>query len=88
MISSLRDAEDILTEQLLTRDEQYTSHLGQLRDRVLALESELLDTQQSAGLPIQLPYDQEAARRLLSPPELLKRQPVLRIYKYRCGGGD
>jgi len=77
LISSLRDAEDILTEQLLTRDEQYTSHLGQLRDRVLALESELLDTQQSAGLPIQLPYDQEAARRLLSPPELLKRQPIV-----------
>ena len=41
------------------------------RDRVEELESELVNTQRSAGLPVRLP-----SRILLSPPELLKKQPV------------
>ena len=46
------------------------------RERVVELEEELLGTQRSAGLPVRLPYDPQAGRELLSPPELLKRQPV------------
>ena len=46
------------------------------RERVVELESELLGTQRSAGLLVRLPYDPQAGRELLSPPELLKRQPV------------
>ena len=42
----------------------------------MELEEELLGTQRSAGLPVRLPYDPQAGRELLSPPELLKRQPV------------
>ena len=56
---------------------QYCSYLAQLREKFLQLESELVDTQRRAGLPVRLPYDQEAARQLLSPPEELKRQPFL-----------
>jgi hypothetical protein len=41
------------------------------RERVEELESELVRTQRSAGLPVRLP-----TRILLSPPELLKKQPV------------
>ena len=80
LIQSLREAENLLTEQLLTRDEHYSHHLGHLRERVLTLEAELIETQKAAHFPIRLPYDPEEARQLLSPPEILKRQPVrLRI---------
>ena len=76
-ISSLKLSSHLLAEQLITRDEQYCSYLAQLREKFLQLESELVDTQRRAGLPVRLPYDQEAARQLLSPPEELKRQPFL-----------
>ena len=76
-ISSLKLSSHLLAEQLITRDEQYCSYLAQLREKFLQLESELVDTQRRAGLPVRLPYDQEAARSLLSPPEELKRQPFL-----------
>ena len=76
-ISSLKLSSHLLAEQLITRDEQYCSYLSQLREKFLQLESELVDTQRRAGLPVRLPYDQDAARHLLSPPEELKRQPFL-----------
>ena len=76
-ISSLKLSSHLLAEQLITRDEQYSSYLAQLREKFLQLESELVDTQRRAGLPVRLPYDQEAARNLLSPPDELKRQPFL-----------
>ena len=76
MISSLKQSSHLLAEQLITRDEQYNSYLAQLRERFMQLESELVDTQRRAGLPVRLPYDQDVARNLLSPPEELKRQPV------------
>ena len=76
-ISSLKLSSHLLAEQLITRDEQYCSYLAQLREKFLQLESELVETQRRAGMPVRLPYDQEAARHLLSPPEELKRQPFL-----------
>merc|ERR1719445_2351511 len=77
MISSLKQSSHLLAEQLITRDEQYTCYLDELRQRFLQLESELVETQRRAGLPVRLPYDQDVARNLLSPPEELKRQPFL-----------
>merc|ERR1719270_3169611 len=77
MISSLKQSSHLLAEQLITRDEQYSCYLDELRQRFLQLESELVETQRRAGLPIRLPYDQDVARNLLSPPEELKRQPFL-----------
>ena len=76
-ISSLKLSSHLLAEQLITRDEQYCNYLAQLREKFLQLESELVETQRLAGLPVRLPYDQEAARHLLSPPEELKRSPFL-----------
>ena len=76
-ISSLKLSSHLLAEQLITRDEQYCSYLAQLREKFLQLESELVETQRRVGMPVRLPYDQEAARQLLSPPEELKRQPFL-----------
>ena len=76
MISSLRQNSHVLAEQLLSRDEQYSSYLARLKERFLQLENELVDTQRKAGLPVRLPYDPESARHLLSPPDELKRQPV------------
>merc|ERR1719266_2484552 len=81
LIADLRQAETVLTEQLLTREEQYALHLVRLRERVVELEEELIGTQRSAGLPVRLPYDPELGRKLLSPPELLKRQPFLPVVK-------
>jgi len=77
MISSLRQNSHVLTEQLLSRDEQYSAYLARLKERFLQLENELVDTQRKAGLPVRLPYDQESARHLLSPPDELKRQPFV-----------
>ena len=77
MISSLKQSSHLLAEQLITRDEQYSCYLTELRERFLQLESELVETQRRAGLPVRLPYDQDVARNLLSPPEELKRQPVM-----------
>ena len=76
MISSLRQNSHVLAEQLLSRDEQYSSYLARLKERFLQLENELVETQRKAGLPVRLPYDPESARHLLSPPDELKRQPV------------
>ena len=76
MISSLRQNSHVLAEQLLSRDEQYSAYLARLKERFLQLETELVETQRKAGLPVRLPYDQESARHLLSPPDELKRQPV------------
>merc|ERR1719397_1164669 len=81
LIADLRQAESVLTEQLLTREEQYALHLVRLRERVVELEEELIGTQRSAGLPVRLPYDPELGRKLLSPPELLKRQPFLPVVR-------
>lgn len=77
MISSLRQNSHVLAEQLLSRDEQYSSYLARLKERFLQLENELVDTQRKAGLPVRLPYDPESARHLLSPPDELKRQPFV-----------
>lgn len=76
MISSLKQNSHLLAEQLISRDEQYNSYLAQLKEKFVQLESELVDTQRRAGLPVRLPYDKTVARNLLSPPEELKRQPV------------
>merc|ERR1719341_1034441 len=65
LIADLRQAESVLTEQLLTREEQYALHLVRLRERVVELEEELIGTQRSAGLPVRLPYDPEIGRKLL-----------------------
>ena len=83
MISSLKQSSHLLAEQLITRDEKYNSYLAEIRERFLQLESELVDTQRKAGLPVRLPYDQDVARTLLSPPEELKRQPVSPNIVYR-----
>jgi len=77
MISSLRQNSHVLTEQLLSRDEQYSSYLARLKERFLQLENELVETQRKAGLPVRLPYDPDSARHLLSPPDELKRQPFV-----------
>jgi hypothetical protein len=77
MISSLRQNSHVLAEQLLSRDEQYSSYLARLKERFLQLENELVETQRKAGLPVRLPYDPESARHLLSPPDELKRQPFV-----------
>ena len=76
MISSLKQNSHLLAEQLLSRDEQYNCYLNQLKEKFIQLESELVDTQRRAGLPVRLPYDRTATRNLLSPPDELKRQPV------------
>ena len=78
-ISSLRQNSHVLTEQLLSRDEQYSSYLARLKERFLQLENELVETQRKAGLPVRLPYDPDSARHLLSPPDELKRQPVEKL---------
>ncbi len=71
IISELKRHEQFLAVQLRERDQEYNSHLQQLRERVLVLERELATTQRVAGIPVRLPGG------LLSPPALLKQPPVI-----------
>uniref|UniRef100_A0A0K2U986 Neurabin-1 n=1 Tax=Lepeophtheirus salmonis TaxID=72036 RepID=A0A0K2U986_LEPSM len=76
IIHELKEHEQFLALQLQERDQGYHSHLKLLSDRVIQLEKELASTQKYAGIPISLPYNHDGTN-LLSPPELLKRKPVL-----------
>ena len=85
VIHELQHQEHFLALQLQERDNEYNSHLGLLRDRVLQLENELTTTQKYAGIPVQLPYQKPLLNGELSPPELLKQPPVSRNNKIWVG---
>jgi len=68
LILSLKEAGNVLKDQLISRDQEYSRHVDVLSERVHTLERELLNLQRSAGLPTSLPYV-----RNISPPPLIKK---------------
>ncbi|XP_076369581.1 uncharacterized protein LOC143256352 isoform X3 [Tachypleus tridentatus] len=62
--------EDYYIQQLQEKDEQYNGLVKGLKDRVILLEQNLLETQREAGLHVGLPYDNTIK---LSTPQLKKK---------------
>ncbi|KAK7865837.1 hypothetical protein R5R35_001290 [Gryllus longicercus] len=64
--------EEFYLQLLQEKDTEYNALVKSLKDRVIQLEQELLETQQRAGLPPVLPYDNTSLKQLT--PQPLRRQ--------------
>ncbi|XP_046753649.1 uncharacterized protein LOC124416534 isoform X2 [Diprion similis] len=68
-------ARDEFYQQLLhEKDAEYNSLVKCLKDRVIALEMELTETQRRFGLPVRLPYD-GATTRIVTPQPTRRQMP-------------
>ncbi|KAK9704042.1 SAM domain (Sterile alpha motif) [Popillia japonica] len=65
--------EDFYQQLLQEKDTEYNALVKNLKDRIIALEQDLLDTQRKAGVPIGLPYDSITLKQLT--PQMTRRQP-------------
>lgn len=65
--------EDFYQALLQEKDTEYNSLVKSLKDRVIALEQDLLDTQRRAGLPMELPYDNASLKQVT--PKMSRREP-------------
>uniref|UniRef100_A0A6P7H1K1 Neurabin-1 n=1 Tax=Diabrotica virgifera virgifera TaxID=50390 RepID=A0A6P7H1K1_DIAVI len=71
--------EDFYQQLLQEKDTEYNSLVKTLKDRVIALEQDLLDTQRKAGLPMVLPYGNMNLKQLT--PQMSRRQPPKPLFK-------
>ncbi|KAL1516716.1 hypothetical protein ABEB36_000591 [Hypothenemus hampei] len=69
----LMHREDFYQQLLQEKDTEYNALVKNLKDRIIALEQDLLDTQRKAGLPMVLPYDNSNVKQLT--PQMSRRQP-------------
>lgn len=67
----LMHREDFYQQLLQEKDTEYNSLVKNLKDRIISLEQELLETQRKAGIPIGLPYDNMTRQS----PQMIRRQP-------------
>lgn len=65
--------EDFYQQLLQEKDTEYNALVKNLKDRIIALEQDLLDTQRKAGMPMVLPYDSINLKQLT--PQMTRRQP-------------
>lgn len=65
--------EDFYQQLLQEKDTEYNALVKNLKDRIIALEQSLLETQRKAGLPMALPYDSISLKQLT--PQMTRRQP-------------
>lgn len=65
--------EDFYQQLLQEKDTEYNALVKNLKDRIIALEQSLLETQRKAGLPMSLPYDSISLKQLT--PQMARRQP-------------
>jgi neurabin len=59
-------------QHLQEKDTEYNALVKKLKDRVICLEQELQETQRTAGLPVELPYDNTS---LKLTPQMSRKQP-------------
>ncbi|KAJ8933539.1 hypothetical protein NQ314_013952, partial [Rhamnusium bicolor] len=71
--------EDFYQQLLQEKDTEYNALVKNLKDRIIALEQELLDTQRKAGLPMVLPYDSMSLKQLT--PQMSRRQPPKPLFQ-------
>lgn len=67
--------EDFYQQLLQEKDTEYNALVKNLKDRIIALEQDLLDTQRKAGLPMVLPYDKQLT------PKMSRRQPPKPMFR-------
>lgn len=67
----LMQREDFYQQLLQEKDTEYNSLVKNLKDRIISLEQELLETQRKAGIPVGLPYDNMTRQS----PQMVRRQP-------------
>ena len=77
VISSYQQISHVLSEQLLSRDRVYAGYLRRMRETLLRQHEELVKTQKMSGLPVRLPYCKKTIKNLLSPPKMLRKDPVV-----------
>ncbi|XP_025836703.1 uncharacterized protein LOC108734606 isoform X3 [Agrilus planipennis] len=65
--------EEFYQQLLQEKDTEYNALVKNLKDRIIALEQDLLETQRKAGLPIGLPYDSISLKQLT--PQMTRKQP-------------
>ncbi|XP_071057520.1 uncharacterized protein [Onthophagus taurus] len=65
--------EDFYQQLLQEKDTEYNALVKNLKDRIIALEQDLLDTQKKAGITIGLPYDSVSLKQIT--PQMTRRQP-------------
>lgn len=68
----LMHREDFYQQLLQEKDTEYNSLVKNLKDRIISLEQELLETQRKAGVPVGLPYDSNMTKQS---PQMIRRQP-------------
>lgn len=71
--------EDFYQQLLQEKDIEYNSLVKNLKDRIIALEQDLLDTQRRAGLPMVLPYDSVSLKQVT--PQMARREPPKPFYQ-------
>lgn len=64
--------EEFYQQLLQEKDTEYNALVKNLKDRVIALEQDLLETQKKAGFPVRLPYDSISLKQLT--PQMSRRQ--------------
>ncbi|XP_060519961.1 uncharacterized protein LOC132698107 isoform X4 [Cylas formicarius] len=71
--------EDFYQQLLQEKDTEYNALVKNLKDRIIALEQDLLDTQRKAGLPMALPYDGINSKQLT--PQMSRKQPPKPLFQ-------
>ena len=69
----MMNREDFYQQLLQEKDMEYNALVKNLKDRIIALEQDLLETQQKAGIPISLPYDNITQKQLT--PQMTRCEP-------------
>lgn len=77
LVRELEQREADLLQLLQEKDAEYNALVRSLKDRVIRLEQELLDTQRLAGLPVQLPHDKPVTPQLSRRQQQTSIQPLL-----------
>ncbi|CAH1180314.1 unnamed protein product [Phaedon cochleariae] len=70
--------EDFYQQLLQEKDTEYNLLVKTLKDRIIALEQDLLDTQRRAGLPMALPYENNLKQLT---PQMSRRKPPKPVYQ-------
>uniref|UniRef100_A0A8D8LLH4 Neurabin-1 n=2 Tax=Cacopsylla melanoneura TaxID=428564 RepID=A0A8D8LLH4_9HEMI len=74
--ADLLHREEFYQQLLQEKDMEYNSLVKALKDRVIQIEQELVDTQKRAGLPVRLPFDPTSLKLATPTSALASRQTV------------
>lgn len=73
--AELLHREEFYLETLQEKDREYNALVKALKDRIIQVEEELMETQRRAGLPVHLPQSAEGTYLRLNTPPMTRRPP-------------